>query len=196
MLRLCVRRQKSAMSCHGGVATTPTAGTITGLRTVTCLRMARRPRPAPARPRAVTPGAAVRRTDKRGADRGAFRTRPPPRSVPFRNAQSAVRTATSSAAVPPSTIITKRKRPCSAVRIADGRLPWLNARALGRLRPSLTGYGVSRLRKCNPTSGRLTRLRLVSPGWLVSNKIACPDGVKPTGRIHENRDRILRPMRL
>jgi hypothetical protein len=116
------RPRRSAMSCHGGVAITRTAGTITGLRTVTCRRMARRPRPAPVRRRAVTGGAAVRRTEQRGADHGAFLTKPPPRSAPFPNAQSAVRTAASPAAAPPSTTTTKRKRPCLAARSDNGRL--------------------------------------------------------------------------
>jgi cytochrome c peroxidase len=102
---------KICVSCHGGVAMNPTAGTITGLPAVTCLRMARRPRAAPAQRRAIKRGAAVRRTERRGADHGIFRTVPPPRSVLFQNAQSAVRTATSSAAAPASTATTKRKRP-------------------------------------------------------------------------------------
>jgi hypothetical protein len=89
----------------------PDGRTITGLPAVTCLRMARRPRAAPARRRAIKRGAAVRRTERRGADHGIFRTVPPPRSALFQNAQSAVRTATSSAAAPASTATTKRKRP-------------------------------------------------------------------------------------
>jgi len=54
-------------------------------------------------------------------------------------------------------------------------------------------------------SGRITKLRLVRPGSLVSNEIAFlgyppeatyTDRVKSRGLIHEDRDRILRSMRL
>jgi len=43
----------------------------------------------------------------------------------------------------------------------------------------------------NPTGGRVTRLRLVSSGWLVSNKIARPDGFKPGGRS-SRKDKVMK----
>jgi hypothetical protein len=53
------------------------------------------------------------------------------------------------------------------------------------------------------TSGRITKLRLVRPGSLVSNKIvffppeaAYINRFKSRGLVHEDRDRILRSMRL
>jgi hypothetical protein len=130
------------MPSHSGVAIAPTAGNIS-MRSALA-------RPQAARLRAIRRGAAVRRTEQREAGRGTFRTGPPPRCAPFQNAQSAVRTATSSAAAPPSTITTKRKRPCLAARSDNRRLPCMNARALGRLRPSLAGYGASRLGNIQP----------------------------------------------
>ena len=75
----------------------------------------------PGDPRATEPrGAALRRTDKRGADRGVIRTGSRPRTAPFRRARSAVRAAASSAATLPSTATTNRTLPFTTC-IADGR---------------------------------------------------------------------------
>ena len=72
-------------------------------------------------PRAMQPpGAALRRTEKRGAGHGVIQTDSRPRTAPFQRVQSAVRAAASSPATLPSTATTNR--PLSlAARVDNGR---------------------------------------------------------------------------
>jgi hypothetical protein len=80
--------------------------------------------------------------------------------------------------------------------VAHGDIRRMRRRGETERAGSLHGLKGSEPGTFNPTSGRVTRLRLVSAGQLVSNKIACPDRFKSQGQLHENRDRILRSVRL